>query len=213
MVKPISIGVIGIQGAVSEHVAMMKQACDDASIHATVFAVKDKERLKDLQGIIVPGGESTTISGFLQSHELADEIRQRVVDGSSAIMGTCAGCVLLAKTIVDNVTKVIPLGLLDIEVKRNAYGRQRESFEQNVVINGWKKPFPAVFIRAPVISKTSGSCRILAQLDSKSIMVEQGNILALSFHPELTGDLRIHQYFLSIIHSIKKPKKGYNQKI
>ena len=208
MVKPISIGVIGIQGAVSEHVAMMMQACSDASVNATVFAVKDKKELKDLQGIIVPGGESTTISRFLQSHDLVDEIHTRAMDGSSAIMGTCAGCVLLSKTIVDNETNVIPLGLLDMEVKRNAYGRQRESFEQGVAIKGWEEPFPAVFIRAPVITRTRGSCHILAQLDSNIIMVEQENILALTFHPELTRDTRIHQYFLSLVLSIRQHKKS-----
>lgn len=201
MVKPISIGVIGIQGAVSEHIAMMKQACIDTSVKANVYAVKDKEKLENLQGVILPGGESTTISRFLQKHGLVDEICKRVMDDSLAIMGTCAGCVLLAKTIVDNERNVFLLQLLDMEVKRNAYGCQRESFEQNILVKGWKKPFPAVFIRAPIITKINGSCQILARLDSDIVFVKQGKILALSFHPELTMDSRIHQYFLSLITS------------
>ena len=202
MVKSVSIGVIGIQGAVSEHIAMMKQACSEKAVQCNVSAVKDKERIMDLSGVILPGGESTTISRFLQKHGLADEVRMRVSNGSLAIMGTCAGCVLLGKRIVDDESDVCPLQLMDIDVHRNAFGRQRESFEQNVFVSGWKQPFPAVFIRAPIISKASKSCNVLAQLNSDIVMVEQNHMLAVSFHPELTSDTRIHQYFLSHILSL-----------
>jgi 5'-phosphate synthase pdxT subunit len=203
MVTPISIGIIGIQGAVSEHIAMMKQVCIDDHVHANIYAIKDEEKLEDLQGIILPGGESTTISRFLQDHGLADAIRKRVTDGSLAIMGTCAGCVLLAKHIVDDEGDVHPLRVLDMDVKRNAFGRQRESFEQNILIKGWNEPFPAVFIRAPLITRIHGSCQILSQIDSHIVMVEQEHILAVSFHPELTSDTRIHLYFLSHVRSIR----------
>ena len=194
--KTISIGVVGVQGAVSEHIAMMKQAFEIEQIDGSVYSFKQKEMIKDLKGIILPGGESTTISRFLQRHGLTDEIRKRVSEGSLALMGTCAGCVLLAKKIVDDDADVSLLKVMDIEVKRNAFGRQRESFEKDVFIKDWKKPFPAVFIRAPVIEKTGTDCRVLSQLDSDIIMVEQKNMLALSFHPELTDDPRIHHYFL-----------------
>ncbi len=202
MVTPISIGVIGIQGAVSEHIAMMKQVCIDTHVQANIYAIREEEELKALQGIILPGGESTTISRFLLKHGLADAIRKRVTDGSLAIMGTCAGCVLLAKHIVDDKGDVHPLRVLDIDVRRNAFGRQRESFEQNVLIKGWNEPFPAVFIRAPLITRIHGSCQMLSQIGSHIIMVEQENIIAVSFHPELTSDTRIHQYFLSHVRSM-----------
>jgi pyridoxal 5'-phosphate synthase pdxT subunit len=194
--KTISIGVVGVQGAVSEHIAMMKKVFEIEQIDGSVYSFKQKEMIKDLKGIILPGGESTTISRFLQRHGLTDEIRKRVSEGSLALMGTCAGCVLLAKQIVDDDADVSLLKVMDIEVKRNAFGRQRESFEKDVFIKDWKKPFPAVFIRAPVIKKTGTDCRVLSQLESNIIMVEQKNMLAVSFHPELSEDPRIHHYFL-----------------
>jgi len=194
--KSISIGVVGIQGAVSEHIEMMENAFSIEGIDGRVFAFKNKTMMDDMQGIILPGGESTTISRFLKRHGLAEEIRKRVKEGSLSIMGTCAGCVLLAKSIVDDTADVDPLYVMDIEVQRNAFGRQRESFEQDVFIADWQKPFPAVFIRAPLITKAGKGCRILSKIDSDIIMVEQDNMISLSFHPELTDDPRIHHYFL-----------------
>lgn len=199
MVKPISIGVFGIQGAVSEHVTMTKQACIDAGVTANVYIVKDKTQLDEIQGAILPGGESTTISQFLQNNSLTQDLRKRVKEKSLAIMGTCAGCILLAKHILDKEDDVHLLKLMDFDVRRNAFGRQRESFEQNITINGWNEPFPAVFIRAPLITNIGGSCQILAQINSHIVMVEEENMMALSFHPELTSDSRIHQYFLSLV--------------
>ena len=114
-------------------------------------------------------------------------------------MGTCAGCVILASNLSDNFNDVKPLSAIDMQVKRNAFGRQRESFEKNIDIKGFSKPFNAVFIRAPIIEKVWGECEILSKIDKKIIMVRQGPFLALSFHPELTDDLRIHKYFLDLI--------------
>lgn len=196
--KPfISIGVIGIQGAVSEHITMMQKVIVDADVNGSVSAISKKEELEKIQGLILPGGESTTISRFLKSHDLLDEIRQRVQEGSLIIMGTCAGCVLLAKKIVDTRADVHLLQLMDIEVKRNAFGRQRESFEESVTIDDWKVPFPAVFIRAPAITAVGKDCKVLARSKNDIILVEQDSMLAITFHPELTYDTRIHAYFLS----------------
>lgn len=114
-------------------------------------------------------------------------------------MGTCAGCVLLASEMTDNTQNVKLLSAMDTLVKRNAFGRQRESFEKNIDIKGFTEPYNAVFIRAPVIEKVWGNCEILAAVDKKIVMARQGNLLALSFHPELTDDLRIHKYFLDMI--------------
>jgi pyridoxal 5'-phosphate synthase pdxT subunit len=205
--KPfISIGVIGIQGAVSEHIAMIQRVFVDADVNGSVSAVSKKEELQKIQGLILPGGESTTISRFLKSHDLIDEIRKRVQEGSLIIMGTCAGCVLLAKKILDTHADVHLLQLMDIEVKRNAFGRQRESFEESVTIDDWKDPFPAVFIRAPAITALGKDCKVLARSQNDIIMVEQDSMLAITFHPELTDDTRIHSYFLSKIQSMNKKK-------
>jgi len=114
-------------------------------------------------------------------------------------MGTCAGCILIAKNIKDQVKDIIPLKLIDITVIRNAFGRQRESFEQDICIEGFNQPFPAVFIRAPIIEKAGPNCQILSNINDRIVMVKEDNVLGLSFHPELTHDVRIHQYFLKMI--------------
>jgi len=114
-------------------------------------------------------------------------------------MGTCAGCVILANKITDNFKDIKILSAMNMQVKRNAFGRQRESFEKNIKIKGFSKPFNAVFIRAPIIEKVWGNCEVLAKIDKKIIMAREGSFLALSFHPELTDDLRIHEYFLDMI--------------
>ena len=202
MVKKLSIGVIAIQGAVTEHIHSMKQVLKKTNTHGKVFAIKNKEQIKDIDGVILPGGESTTISRVLFQSEIGEEIKRRVEKNDLAIMGTCAGCVIIAKKLNDNSHDVKLLGLMDIEVTRNAFGRQKESFEQTIKIDGFKEHYNAVFIRAPVIEKIENNCKILSKIDNKIIMARQENILALSFHPELTDDLRIHQYFLDIILSL-----------
>jgi 5'-phosphate synthase pdxT subunit len=115
------------------------------------------------------------------------------------LMGTCAGCVLLAKKLTEQSDDIRLLGAMDMQVERNAFGRQKESFERLVQIKGFASPFPAVFIRAPLITKVWGSCTVLATVDKEIVMARQENYLALSFHPELTNDLRIHRYFLQML--------------
>ena len=196
MVKKISIGVIGIQGAVSEHIASTEKALRETNILGKIFVIKNKQEINEIDALIIPGGESTTISRILYKSGLHDAIFKRIKENSLPIMGTCAGCVILASEMTDNTIDVNLLSAMDIHVKRNAFGRQRESFEKNINIKGFSEPYNAVFIRAPVIKKVWGNCEVLAEVDKKIVMTRQDNLLALSFHPELTDDLRIHIYFL-----------------
>jgi len=199
MVKNLFIGVLGIQGAVSEHVTSMTNALKETNTRGKVFFVKNEREINDIDGLIIPGGESTTISGVLYKSGLYDAISKRLKENSLPIMGTCAGCVLLAKEIVDNTKEVKLLHAMDMQVERNAFGRQKESFEQDINIKGFSSPYHAVFIRAPVIKKIWGKCEVLAMIDKKIVATRQNKFLALSFHPELTSNLRIHKYFLDMI--------------
>ncbi|MBS3749774.1 MAG: pyridoxal 5'-phosphate synthase glutaminase subunit PdxT, partial [Candidatus Thermoplasmatota archaeon] len=207
MVKDdITIGVIGIQGAVSEHVAMMKQVfSDNDDVKGNVNVIQASDSLDGVDGVILPGGESTTISRVLMSSGLFDEIKDRVANDSLAIMGTCAGCILLASELEVSDDQIKLLELMNMKVQRNAYGRQKESFEQNLNISSIDSSnsslFPAVFIRAPIITDVwDEKVKVLAS-DSfqKPVLVQQDNLLALTFHPELSNDGRIHSYFLSMV--------------
>jgi pyridoxal 5'-phosphate synthase pdxT subunit len=199
MVKKVSIGVLGIQGAISEHITSMTNALKETNTNGEVFFVKYKKEIDDIDALILPGGESTTISKNLYKSDLHDAIIKRIEENSLPIMGTCAGCVLLAKELVDNNKDVKLLYAMDMQAERNAFGRQKESFEKNIDINGFSSPYTAVFIRAPLIKKVWGKCKILAEMNKKIVMARQDKFLALSFHPELTDDLRIHRYFLDMI--------------
>ncbi len=199
MVKRVNIGIIGVQGAVSEHVNTMKKLFLETNTPGEIFIIRDKNQLEKVDGLIIPGGESTTISRILVKTGLYDKILDRIKQKNIAIMGTCAGCVLLSEKISDNDKEIKFLNAMKMHVKRNAFGRQKESFEQEIKIKGFSKPYNAVFIRAPIIEKTYDNCEILAKIKDKIIMARQDKFLALSFHPELTDDLRIHKYFLDII--------------
>jgi pyridoxal 5'-phosphate synthase pdxT subunit len=210
--ETLSIGVIDIQGAVSEHVAMMKQVFSWSDIDGMVQRIKPSDSLRDIDGIILPGGESTTISRVLQSSHLFEELRQRALDDSIAVMGTCAGCILLSSNLLENDGNINLLALMSMQVIRNGYGRQKESFEQSIDISkiddSSESVFPAVFIRAPVIDSIWGKdCMVLA-VDrlKRPVMVQENNLLALTFHPELSMDDRIHSYFLSLVKDLKIKK-------
>lgn len=197
--KPITIGVIGIQGAVSEHIIAMQKTLEKNQVSGKVILIKHKEEIKEIDGLILPGGESTTISRILYENQLHEMIHRRIQKDKMPVMGTCAGCVILSSKITDTSKDVRLLNIMSMEVTRNAFGRQRESFEQNINITGFNKPYNAVFIRAPIITKIWDTCKILGKIDKKIVMARQDNNLALSFHPELTDDLRIHKYFLDMI--------------
>ncbi len=203
--ETLSIGVIDIQGAVSEHVAMMKQVFSQSELDGTVQKVKPSDSLDDIDGVILPGGESTTISRVLRSSHLFEELRKRALEGSIVVMGTCAGCILLSSKVLETDGTINLLALMSMQVIRNGYGRQKESFEQSIDISkisdSSESLFPAVFIRAPVIDSVWGKqCKVLA-IDGlkRPVMVQENNLLALTFHPELSADNRIHSYFLSLV--------------
>ncbi len=186
------IGVLAAQGAFAEHLTVLGRLDVDA------IPVRVPEQLSGLSGLIIPGGESTTISKLMLAYGLLDRVKE-MVDGGLPVFGTCAGMIMLAKNIVDG-NGVQPLKLMDITVRRNAFGRQVDSFETELQVKGLgDNPFPAIFIRAPLIEKVGGSVDVLAKLEDGTIVAaQQGKILACSFHPELTGDARFHQYFLSL---------------
>jgi len=186
------IGVLASQGAFAEHIAMLHQ------LEVEVLPVRLLQELRGLDGLIIPGGESTSISKLMLDYNLISEIRNLAKNGLP-IFGTCAGMILLANKISDS--GVEPLRVMDITVRRNAFGRQRDSFETELSIPVLgEKPFPGVFIRAPIIVRANNEVEILAKLaDSTSVAARQGNLLVSAFHPELTNDLRFHQYFLDIV--------------
>ena len=161
--------------------------------------VRQPRDIDACDALIIPGGESTTISRILVNSGMHQVIRERMNNHDILLMGTCAGCVLLAKELTDSRSDVKLLEAIDMQVERNAYGRQKESFEKSLQIKGFTSPYHAVFIRAPVITKIWGNCEILATTGKKIVMARQNNYLALSFHPELTDDLRIHRYFLEML--------------
>ena len=161
--------------------------------------VRQPHDIDACDALIIPGGESTTISRILVNSGMHDAIRQRMKQNNIALMGTCAGCVILAKELTDTKADVRLLQAMDMQVERNAFGRQKESFERPVKVKGFITSFNAVFIRAPIITKIWGTCEILATAGKEIVMARQNNYLALSFHPELTDDLRIHRYFLKML--------------
>ena len=193
-------GVISVQGAAPEHIAALKVAMANLGLDGSVVSVRKAKDLEGISCLVLPGGESTTISKLLRRFDLFDRIIDLANDGLP-IMGTCAGCVLLSKVGDDQVerTDTELLKLMDMAVDRNAFGRQRESFEDMLNIKGLDSPFPAVFIRAPLITKVWGNCEPLAMHSSCVVMARQDNLLALSFHPELSDDTRIHEMLLRML--------------
>lgn len=187
------IGILGMQGTIAEHQEILLQIPDTKT-----RIVKTAKDLDCIDGLILPGGESTAIGKLLDYFSLKEILQQKIISGLP-VFGTCAGLILLAKNI-ENQTNT-HLATMDITVKRNGYGSQLDSFSTNLLIPTIDKnmPIPLVFIRAPYITKTGKDVQILATLDNKIIAARQKNMLVSSFHPELTCDLRFHQYFLSMI--------------
>jgi len=191
MTTQLTIGVLGLQGDVGEHLAMLERCGVDAQ------SVKTPEQLKEVDALIIPGGESTTVGAMLERFDLKKPLLDRVKKGMP-VWGTCMGMIVMAEKIAGSAQPT--LGLLHIEVKRNAFGRQVESAEVPLDIAGLGgKPFPGVFIRAPWIEAARDKAKILASLDGKGVMVRQGHLLGTSFHPELTDDPRVHRLFIEMV--------------
>ncbi len=195
------IGVIGIQGDVEEHIRALKATIAESGERGEVVKIKHRGVMSSCDAILIPGGESTTIGRLMEQEGMMEEIREAAEEGKP-LLGTCAGMILLAKEGDEEVKRTGQrlLGLMDVRVKRNAFGRQRESFEAMVKMSIFDKPFPGVFIRAPCITHAAPGVDVLAKFDDHRIVAaRQGNIMALAFHPELTPDRRIHHYFLESI--------------
>lgn len=192
------IGVLALQGAVAEHIRSLESAGAEA------VAIKWPEQLHDLDGLVIPGGESTTIGKLMRKYHFVEPIQMFAKQGKP-LFGTCAGLIILAKHILGNQGQEEPhLGLMDIEVRRNAFGRQRESFEASLAVKGIDEPVTAVFIRAPLIEAVHGDVEVLSTVNDEIVLARQGHLLACSFHPELTEDKRLHQYFIEIVEESKK---------
>jgi 5'-phosphate synthase pdxT subunit len=181
------VGVLALQGDVREHAGAVEAA------GGTWTLVRSPRELEGIDALIIPGGESTTIGKLAEIYGLIEPLRAVISDGLPTL-GTCAGMIFLAAGVTAGTQA--QLGVLDIIVERNAFGRQNESFEANLEIGGFGEPFRTVFIRAPWVAKVGGGVEVLAVVDEHPVMVRQGNIVASSFHPELTGDLRIHRMVL-----------------
>ena len=185
------VGVLAIQGDFAEHIAVL------GKIGVTAHEIRLPEQLDSLDGLIIPGGESTTLSRLMTIYDLREPIAQMASDGR-AVWGTCAGMIMLSQEITEQ--DPVPLGVMDIGVQRNAFGRQVDSFEQALNVSSLgEDPYHAIFIRAPVIIRVGLGVEILAVLgDQRPVAVQQGNLMATSFHPELTDDYRFHRYFLEL---------------
>lgn len=184
------IGVLALQGDVVEHIAAMRRA------GARAIPVKNRADLARVDGLIIPGGESTTVMKLLDRFDLAAPIVERVRAGMP-LWGTCMGMIVIAHEVVE--LRQPSLDLIDISVRRNAFGRQNESAEVELPIAALgERPFPAIFIRAPWIERAGPEVDLLAERNGHGVMVRQGNVLGTSFHPELTQDQRVHAYFLQM---------------
>jgi len=185
------LGVLALQGDVSEHILAFSRALRAVGeVNGSVIPVRKPRDLEGLQGLAIPGGESTTISRLIERNGLFELL----VDFDGGIFATCAGMVLVASRVDD--PRVRPLGLLDMTVKRNAFGRQRDSFEADLSVKGLDRPFHACFIRAPVATAIGKDVETLARIDAGVVAVRKGKHMALSFHPELGDDSRLHVMFL-----------------
>jgi 5'-phosphate synthase pdxT subunit len=192
-----TVGVLALQGDVREHRRVLESCGADTAV------VRRPEELERVDGLVIPGGESTTMWRLARTFELLGPLRKRIEQGMPTY-GSCAGMIMLADRIVDGAAGQETVGGIDMLVRRNAFGRQVDSFESDVDMTGLDRPFHAVFIRAPWVESVGAHAETLGRASSgdsagRIVAVRQGNLLATSFHPELTGDPRIHEYFLEMV--------------
>lgn len=180
------VGVLALQGDFAEHVAILSR------IDASPFEVRTREDLERAHFLVIPGGESTTILKLIDRYELREPLVKRISEGMP-VFGTCAGAIVMASDVSDGES---PLGVLDMTITRNAYGRQVDSFEASFDVEGLKEPVTGVFIRAPVIERVGPDAQILATWGTRPVLVLDGTMLVSTFHPELAGETRIHEMFL-----------------
>jgi 5'-phosphate synthase pdxT subunit len=188
----VKVGILGLQGDVREHARLVDAA------GATPVIVKHAEDLAEVAGLVLPGGESTTIGKLLDRFGLLEPLRESALAGLP-LYGTCAGAILMAREVRGREEVPHSLGVMDIAIVRNAYGRQVDSFEADLDVVGFDRPLRSVFIRAPVVEEVSDDVQVLASYDGDPVLVRQNNLLASTFHPEITGDRRVHRLFLDMI--------------
>lgn len=194
------IGVLALQGAVTEHIRSIELA------GAEGVPVKQVEQLAELEGLILPGGESTTIGKLMRKYGFMEAIRSFAAEGKP-VFGTCAGLIVMAERIAGQ--EEAHLALMDMTVSRNAFGRQRESFETDLPVKGIEGPVRAVFIRAPLIESVGEGVEVLSTYKDEIVTARQGNLLACSYHPELTDDYRLHAYFVDMARAVHKSVPNY----
>jgi 5'-phosphate synthase pdxT subunit len=185
----VRVGVLAVQGNFREHAAALRR------LGAEAVEVRLPEQLTDIDGLVIPGGESTAIGRLVRLYGLEEAIRSF----ARPVFGTCAGMIVLAREAVDGVPDQLLLGEIDISVRRNGYGRQVRSFEADVDLAGDEKPLRGVFIRAPRVVEAGPMVETLAELDGEPVLLREGRILVAAFHPELTDDLRVHDRFLELV--------------
>jgi 5'-phosphate synthase pdxT subunit len=195
-----TIGILAVQGDVREH----RHALE--SLGARAVRVRRESELDGIHGLVIPGGESTVIDKLLRAFELFDPVRARLREGLPAF-GSCAGMILLADRILGGTADQQTLGGIDMTVRRNAFGRQVDSFEADIRYAGWSRPLHAVFIRAPWVEQVGDGVEVLGRVeggraDGRVVAVRQGSLLATAFHPEVAGDLRIHEQFVGIVRQV-----------
>jgi len=186
------VGVLALQGAFREHVLSVE------ALGVSAVPVRLPHQLEGLDGLIMPGGESTAIAKLMRTYGFYEAIRE-CHDEGMAVWGTCAGAILMAREIADAAAEQEPLGLMDCVIQRNAYGRQIDSFQVDLTIEGIEETFPGVFIRAPIITSVGERVRVIGRHEGKVIAAREGDLLATTFHPELTGDVRLHRYFVESV--------------
>lgn len=207
MNEELLIGVLALQGDIEENVTAVTNALEEMNQKGKVVSVRYPEEIMKIDGLIIPGGESTVMGLLIaMKNGLLDSIN-KALEKKLPVMGTCAGMIVLAKRSYDRVVgnkKQLLLGGLDIEIERNSFGRQYDSFESNLDISGIGNDFRGIFIRAPSVISTGPQVQILSRLDGKIVAVQQENIIGTSFHPELSGDNRMHKLFIELVEKWKK---------
>jgi len=202
----LTLGVLSIQGDVLENILSVKAAIDALDIDGTVISVKTPDEISKVDGLIIPGGESTTIGRLSVANGAMKVLKEKIEQGMP-VLGICAGMVLLSKNAQDKVVGKIDqplLDMLDIKLERNSFGRQRESFESDISLNSIGIPsFNGVFIRAPSISDVGSDIEVLSKFNEKIVAVKKNNVIGVAFHPELTSDISLHKYFVNLTNTSK----------
>jgi 5'-phosphate synthase pdxT subunit len=204
----IKVGVLGIQGDIEENILSTDEALKKLNLRGTVESVRYSESIAELDGLILPGGESTVIGSLLSIQGKVSQTIEKKIKEGMPVLGTCAGLIMLSKRTYDKVvgeTKQKLFGMLDVVIERNAFGRQHESFEVDLKIPVLgNEPFRGIFIRSPIVNNVGESVTILTKLNDKIVAVKQNNIIGTSFHPELSADRRLHELFIKDILEFRK---------